>query len=62
MKKLININQLQVKKYYLLIKVDQVKCTHSPLGKAIEKQTKTIEEQGRKHVEALEVLKSNTQQ
>ena len=56
------MNQLQVTKYYLLIKVDQVKCTHSPLGKAIEKQTKTIEEQGRKQVEALEVLKSNTQQ
>ena len=31
------------------------------MGKALEKQTKTIEDQGRKHVEALKVLKLNVQ-
>ena len=33
------------------------KYTYSPLGKAFEKQTKTIEDQGNKQVEALKVLK-----
>ena len=28
--------------------IDQAKFSHSPLGKAFEKQTKTIEEQGEK--------------
>ena len=37
------------------------KFTYSPLSKAFEKQIKTIEEQGKKQVEALEVLKSITQ-
>ena len=37
--------------------IEQAKFTHSPLGKAFEKQTKTIEEQGQKQVKALEVLK-----
>ena len=32
-----------------------------PLGKAFEKQIKTIEEQGKKQVKTLEVLKPNTQ-
>ena len=36
---------------------EQAKFTYSPLGKAFEKQVKTIEEQGKKQVEALEVLK-----
>ena len=36
---------------------EQAKFAYSPLGKALEKQTKTIEEQGKKHIEALEVLK-----
>ena len=43
------MNILLVKKYYHLIKkkvIEQAKCTHSPLGKAFEKQTKTIEDQG----------------
>ena len=35
-------------KYYHLIKVEQAKFTYSPLGKVFEKQTKTIEEQGKK--------------
>ena len=36
---------------------EQAKLTYSPLGKAFEKQVKTIEEHGKNHVEALEVLK-----
>ena len=34
--------------------IEQAKFTYSPLGKAFEKQTKTIEEQGRKQIEAIE--------
>ena len=37
--------------------IEQAKCTYSPLGKAFEKQTKTIEDQGEKQVDALESLK-----
>ena len=37
--------------------IEQVKFTYSPLGKAFEKQTKTIEDQGKKQVEALVALK-----
>ena len=33
--------------------IEQAKFTYSPLGKSFEKQTKTIEDQGQKHVEAL---------
>ena len=32
--------------------IAQAKFTYSPLGKALEKQIKTIEDQGRKQVEA----------
>ena len=32
---------------------EQAKFTYSPLGKAFEKQTKTIEDQGKKQVAAL---------
>ena len=39
---------------------EQAKFTYSPLGKAFEKQIKTIEQQGKKQVEALEVLKRIT--
>ena len=42
-------NQQQIK--------EQVRFTYSPLGKAFEKQTKTIEDQGRKQIDALESLK-----
>ena len=38
---------------------EQAKFTYSPLGKAFEKQTKTIEDQGQKQVGALNTLKSN---
>ena len=41
--------------------IKQAKFTYSPLGKAFEKQIKAIEEQGKKQVEALEVVKLNTQ-
>ena len=34
--------------------VEQAKFTHSPLGKALEKQTKTIESQGEKQVKVIE--------
>ena len=37
--------------------IEQTKFTYSPLGKAFEKQIKIIEDQGRKQVEALKVLK-----
>ena len=36
--------------------VKQAKFTYSPLGKALEKQIKTIEDQGQKQVESLKVL------
>ena len=36
----------------------QAKFTYPPLGKAFEKQTKTIEDQGQKQVVALESLKA----
>ena len=39
--------------------IEQAKCTYSPLGKAFEKQTKTIEDQGEKQVDALESLKTS---
>ena len=41
--------------------IKQAKFTYSPLGKAFEKQIKTIEDQGQKQVEALNTLKSNDQ-
>ena len=41
--------------------IQQAKFTHSPLGKAFEKQIKTIEDQAQKQVEALNALKSNNQ-
>ena len=34
--------------------IEQAKLAYSPLGKAFEKQTEAIEEQGKKQVEALE--------
>ena len=37
--------------------IDQTKFTYSPLGKAFEKQIKTIEDQAKKQVYALESLK-----
>ena len=37
--------------------IQQAKFTYSPLGKAFEKQTKTIEDQGKKQVDASVALK-----
>ena len=37
--------------------IEQTKFTYSPLGKAFEKQTKTIDGQGKKQVDALANLK-----
>ena len=39
--------------------IEQTKFTHSPLGKAFDKQIKTIEDQGKKQVDALNTLKSD---
>ena len=50
------MNILQANKYYLLIKVEWY-IIYSPylLGKALEKQRKAIEDQGRKQIGALKV-------
>ena len=37
--------------------IKQAKFTYSPLGKAFEKQTKTIEDQGKKQIHVLNTLK-----
>ena len=39
--------------------IEQAKFTYSPLGKAFGKQTKTIEDRGKKQVEALKDLRNN---
>ena len=42
LEKLINVNTLQVKKYYLWIKkrvLEEAKFAYSPLGKALEKKS-----------------------
>ena len=39
--------------------IEQAKFTYSPLGKAFDKQIKTIEDQGKKQVDALNTLKSD---
>ena len=41
--------------------IEQARFTYSLLGKAFEKQVKTIEDQGEKQVEALNTIKSNNQ-
>ena len=52
LEKLININILQVKKSDLKRVIEQPKFTYSPLEKALEKQTKAIEDQGKKPIKA----------
>ena len=37
--------------------IEQAKFTYSPLGKAFEKQTKTIKDQGKEQIDALKTLK-----
>ena len=39
--------------------IEQTKFTYSPLGRAFDKQIKTIEDQGKKQVNALNTLKSD---
>ena len=39
--------------------IEQAKFTYSSLGKAFEKQIKTIEDQGKKQIDALADLKTN---
>ena len=41
--------------------IEQAKLTYSPLGKASEKQIKTIEDQDKKQVDALEKVKPKEQ-
>ena len=41
--------------------IEQARITYSPLGKTFEKQIKTIEDQGKKQVLALNTLKFNNQ-
>ena len=41
--------------------IEQARFTYSPMGKAFEKEIKTIEDQGKKEVHALNTLKSNNQ-
>ena len=35
--------------------IEQDKCAYSPLGKAFEKQTETIEDQGEKQIKAIKI-------
>ena len=42
-------------------RIDHVRFIYCPLAKAFEKQIKKFQEQGKKHVKDLEVLKSNIQ-
>ena len=39
--------------------IEQTKFTYSPLGRVFDKQIKTIEDQGKKQVDALNTLKSD---
>ena len=39
--------------------IQQAKFTYSPLGKAFEKQIKTIKDQGKKEIDALKDLKDS---
>ena len=51
--------------YYLILTynqqqiIEQVRFTYSPLEKAFEKQIKTIEDQGKKQVDALKFQRTN---
>ena len=42
--------------------IEQAKFTYSPLGKAIEKQIKTIEDQGEKQIKGLNTFKSDNEE
>ena len=56
LEKLMNVNILQMKKHYHLIKrsvIEQTKFSHSPLGKVFEKETKMTEEKEEKQILAI---------
>ena len=58
------MNILLVKIHYHLIQqqiIKQAKFAYSPLGKTFKKQIKTIDDQGKKQVEALKDLKPTEQ-
>ena len=58
LKKMINMNILQVKQKVLSNQrqiIEQAKFTYSPLGKAFEKQTQTIEEHGEKEIKGIKI-------
>ena len=42
--------------------IEQAEFTYSPLGKTFKKQTKTIDDQGKKQIDALESLKASDKQ
>ena len=42
--------------------IEQGKVTYSPLGKAFEKQTKAIKDQGEKQIDPLKSLESSDKQ
>ena len=48
-KEILSSNQKQI--------IEQTKFTYSPLGKAFEKQTKAIKDQGKEQIYALKTLK-----
>ena len=57
---LISTDTLLAKRYYHQQQIiEQTKFTYSPMGKAFEKQIKTIEDQGKKQIDALESLKTS---
>ena len=39
--------------------IEQAKFTYSPLGKAFEKQTKTIEDKGEKQINEFKIIENN---
>ena len=58
---LINMNILLVKTSNQQQLIEQARFTYSPVGKAFEKQIKTIEDEGEKQVDALKKLKPKKQ-
>ena len=52
------MNILQVKRSNQQQIIEQAKFTYSPLGKALQKQTKSIEDQGKKQIKAIQDKRS----
>ena len=61
--KILALSPGKIHKYEYLTGEDILpsRFTYSPLGKAFEKQIKSIEDQGEKQIEALNTFKSNNQ-